>query len=458
METWMKSCLVLCMYGFFKEFRPSEPFLTEYLIGPPMNLTLDEVNYDVYPVWTYAYLSQLIVVLLLTDFLRYKPMIIIEGAGYVATWCILLWTRGVHWMQFMEFCYGIATSTEVAYYTYIYARVSSEYYQRVTSFTRSAILFGKFTAAVAAQVLTSTELVNYHDLNYISLASVSIALIIACTLPPVQTSIYFHRSQLKVQATSESTTQLNASDVKENERKWLSNAMKLIWSDFKSAYTNKYLLKWSVWWAFATCGNFQVGNFIQPLWETIAPMDDTEVLYNGIVEAASTLLSALSAFAVGYFHLNWSLFGESTMAIISLLDALLLFFMGVTQNIWVGYVNYILFRASYQVMITIASYQVAKELRADSYGLVFGMNMFVALFLQTILTAIVIEALQIGSKLQFVLYGGYFGVLAFVFFVLSSYSCGRMGGIGCARLKEVEIWETSGPSQNELRRNSDQET
>lgn len=455
MESWLVTCLVLCMYGFFKEFRPSEPFLTEYLIGPPMNLTLDEVNYDVYPVWTYAYLSLLIVVLLLTDLLRYKPMIIFEGMGYVATWSLLLWARGVHWMQLMEFCYGIATSTEVAYYTYIYAKVSSEYYQRVTSFTRSAILFGKFTSSVAAQVLTVTKLMNYHELNYISLASVSIALIIACTLPPVKTSIYFHRSQCKVKPVSESSTQLNDTDASEKKSEWFSKVIKLIWSDFKSAYSNKYLLKWSIWWAFATCGNFQVGNFVQPLWETIAPMGDTDVLYNGIVEAASTLLSSLAAFAVGYFRLNWSLFGESTMALISLLDALLLFFMGITQSIWVGYINYVLFRASYQVMITIASYQVAKELRADSYGLVFGINMFVALFHQTILTAIVIEALQLGSKLQFVIYGGYFGVLASFFLILSAYNCGR---IGCDGLKEMEVWETTEPSQNESQRNNAQET
>ena len=52
--------------------------------------------------------------------------------------------------------------------------------------------------------------------------------------------------------------------------KWLSfkkckKVFRLLWSDFKDAYSNKYLLKWSIWWAFATCGNFQVGNFIQPL-------------------------------------------------------------------------------------------------------------------------------------------------------------------------------------------------
>ena len=55
---------------------------------------------------------------------RYKPVIVFEGISYIATWCMLLWANGVGWMQSMEFAYGIATSTEVAYFTYIYAKVS----------------------------------------------------------------------------------------------------------------------------------------------------------------------------------------------------------------------------------------------------------------------------------------------------------------------------------------------
>jgi thiamine transporter 2/3 len=53
----------------------------------------------VYPVWTYSYLAVLIVVFLLTDYLRYKPVIIVEGFAYMATWCLLLWGTGVPLMQ-----------------------------------------------------------------------------------------------------------------------------------------------------------------------------------------------------------------------------------------------------------------------------------------------------------------------------------------------------------------------
>lgn len=43
MDIWLRTSLLLCLYGFFKELRPSEPFLTNYLIGPQQNLTESEV-------------------------------------------------------------------------------------------------------------------------------------------------------------------------------------------------------------------------------------------------------------------------------------------------------------------------------------------------------------------------------------------------------------------------------
>ncbi len=42
---WRAITGLLCLYGFLKELRPSEPFLTEYLINPEWtNITLEEVD------------------------------------------------------------------------------------------------------------------------------------------------------------------------------------------------------------------------------------------------------------------------------------------------------------------------------------------------------------------------------------------------------------------------------
>ena len=53
----------------------------------------------------------------------------------------------------MQFFYGIGTSTEIAYYSYIYAKVDADKYQKVTSFTRVATLSSIFLSSVTGQVI-----------------------------------------------------------------------------------------------------------------------------------------------------------------------------------------------------------------------------------------------------------------------------------------------------------------
>ena len=70
MELWVKISMLLCTYGFFREIRPSEPFVSEFLSGEWRNITSEQVIQDVYPWGTYSYLAQLVVVFLITDMLR----------------------------------------------------------------------------------------------------------------------------------------------------------------------------------------------------------------------------------------------------------------------------------------------------------------------------------------------------------------------------------------------------
>ena len=49
------------------------------LQGPRKNFTGSECVNQIFPVWSYSYLSCLVPVFLLTDFLKYKPVIIVEG-------------------------------------------------------------------------------------------------------------------------------------------------------------------------------------------------------------------------------------------------------------------------------------------------------------------------------------------------------------------------------------------
>lgn len=70
MKDWLKISLVLCCFGFFREFRPSEPFVSDFLTGEWRNVTSDQLNREVYPIGTYSTLGLLVIVFLITDILR----------------------------------------------------------------------------------------------------------------------------------------------------------------------------------------------------------------------------------------------------------------------------------------------------------------------------------------------------------------------------------------------------
>jgi solute carrier family 19 (thiamine transporter), member 2/3 len=91
--------------------------------------------------------------------------------------------------------YGGFMAGEVAYYTYIYASVDQDKYHIVSGHTRAAYLVGRCASGVLAQLLVSTNAMDYLELNYITLGVMIAATCWALLLPPTKSSIYFHRDE-----------------------------------------------------------------------------------------------------------------------------------------------------------------------------------------------------------------------------------------------------------------------
>lgn len=122
-----------------------------------------------YPPGTYSYLAQLVIIFLVTDLLRYKPLIVVLAASGVTIWSMLLWTNSVLSLQIVEVIYGTFCAMEIAYFSYIYAKTEKQHYQVVTSHTRAAIFVGRFVAAIAAQFLWQFNVMDFRQLNYLTL-------------------------------------------------------------------------------------------------------------------------------------------------------------------------------------------------------------------------------------------------------------------------------------------------
>lgn len=438
-DSWVYPTVILCLFGFFSMFRPSESFLIPFLSGPSKNLTSTEMTNEILPVWTYSYLAMLPPVFVLTDYLRYKPVIMLHVVAFSVCYLFLLFGQGVMLMQTAEFFFGVVSATEIAYYAYIYSVVSPEHYQKVSSYCRSVTLVAYTGGSVLAQLLVSLTNLPYSSLFFISLASVSVAFFFSLFLPMPKKSMFFHSKPnreacpkppepctvLKEAHNNGAQPELFASAGNLGDREQDNSVLRhfVYWfQDLKECYSSKHLVYWSLWWAFATAGYNQILNYVQVLWEHKAPSQDSSI-YNGAVEAIATFGGALASFSVGYMKVNWDLLGELGLAVFSAVVSGSLFLMNYTLSIWVCYTGYVLVKSSYSFLITIAVFQIAVNLSLERYALVFGIDTFIALVIQTIMTMIVADqrGLQLPVTTQFLVYGSYFAVIAGVFLMRSIY-------------------------------------
>uniref|UniRef100_A0AAG5D3A1 Reduced folate carrier n=1 Tax=Anopheles atroparvus TaxID=41427 RepID=A0AAG5D3A1_ANOAO len=488
MQHWLKVSLLLCVFGFFRELRPSEPFVTEFLSGEWRDIEPEQLNRDVYPIGTYSHLALLVFMFLLTDILRYKSIIIFSACLGIVIWSLLLWTASLGALQVVQVLYGTYMASEVAYYTYIYAKISREKYQQVTGNTRAAVLLGRFLSGVISQALVSSGAMNVRDLNYITFGAQTCSLLWSFVLPPVKTSVYFYASDEgqksdqpaeRMDGSSEGTWSAPRSDVQADSPEGspeairqradtevvstkntdasespaeqvvsfsAKRAVRLLWRHLIAAYRQVPVVQWSLWWALAMAGFIQVQVYVQLLWHEIDQEQGT--LFNGGAEALLTLLGAASAMVAGYVANR--IFEQWALWILTLCSGLqggLVLYSGFATNIWVAYVLYILFGALYLFMITMASAIVAKYLEEDSFGLIFGINTFVAIGVQALLTLATISerGLMLDPREQFKVYGGYFLVLS-VIYLIAAIATGIGRALSSAANVPEPARQTSSPA------------
>ncbi|XP_039261582.2 thiamine transporter 2-like [Styela clava] len=439
---WLRHTILLCSFGFFTHLVPSEAFITPYLKGPHKNLTDQELVNQIFPVWSYSYTAFLIPVFLLTDYLRYKPIVILQGLGFIGSCTLLVFAKGVPMMQLMQVSYGLATACSIGYYSYIYSVIEPEYYQKATSYVRTSTKVGLFISALLSQLLVSLARLDYYYLNVISLINVSIGFVISLFLPFPSRSLYFYgqneavnskisteggNSLLAITDPGEEHLEKETQGGKRSQQsvfsKWKTVLQQLL-GDIRQCYSNSNLLRWSIWWALSTCGYSFVVNYIQNLWEIIAPSQGKESgVYNGAVEGAAQILGAAAAFSVGYIKVDWKKWGEMFLGFGSVINAGLLFVMYMTSEILICYVAYAMFIGLYNFVITIAQFQIAIGLSTERFALVFGINTFAAVVLNSILTLIIVDDAVLGldAKTQFLFYSVYFAIIAAAYLCHGGY-------------------------------------
>lgn len=142
-------------------------------------------------------------------------------------------------------------------------------------------------------------------------------------------------------------------------------------------------------------------------------------MWNGAVEAIVTLLSAVVILFAERIQ-NWLLSSQKNLLALTILTALEGFaiILGTkTNSLLISYIGYTIFCTLYAFTITICSAGLAKQLEDDSFGLIFGINTFIALVMQSLLTVVVVSGNVINLDVfsQFLVYAGFYFVFAFIY-------------------------------------------
>ncbi|XP_053685600.1 thiamine transporter 1-like [Sabethes cyaneus] len=426
MEKWCVLAIVLSVFGFIKDFKPSDPFIVQFLNGPWHNISTDVINRDIFPVGTYSYGVQLVLTFLVTDYLRYKPLIVLSALAGILHWSLFIWTNEIKWLQLSEVFYGTYKAADIAFWSYIYARVEKSHYQRITCCTKSASFFGKFAAAIGSQALLFFGVVTFLDLNYASLAVQICTASIALCLPPAPESIYFRKKQPSGDVINGKT------DPKTNIVPTIPavshnlTVPELLWMHVKTAYSNFTILRYSIWHALSSCIYYQTQLYSQVLWNTIDAPVTIGVYWNGAVDALLTISAAVIIFLAGFIPAK-ALQTHCTLAglgWISFAQAGALLGVSCTRNLWVAYGGHILYSVLHSLAVTLLSAEIARNISSDSFGLVLGINAAISSMLQILVTVVVVDGAGLihGSiNVQFAIYSCWcamIGILFWVFFLV----------------------------------------
>ncbi len=176
-----------------------------------------QVTNEINPILTYSYMAVLVPVFLLTDYLRYKPVLILQSLSHVSIWLLLLLGNSLLEMQFMEFFYGITMAARVAYSSYIFSLVPTTVYQRVASYSRSSVLMGVFTSSVLGQICVSLGDVSYRTLSAVSLGFVTFGFLLSFCLPWPKRSLFFNQARLEEERKEAAQSELARMKPEEND-------------------------------------------------------------------------------------------------------------------------------------------------------------------------------------------------------------------------------------------------
>ncbi|XP_008809750.2 thiamine transporter 2-like isoform X2 [Phoenix dactylifera] len=368
---------VLLVYSFSSQFLPIEPYFVPYITSVK-KFSNHQVTVDIFPISVY---SQLIFTLLMAPvclYLSHKVLIILGAFGVLITYLIVWIGQSLLAMEIMQITYGFGVSARLVFSSYIFLLVSEEEYQTMTSLTTTTSLLSFMLASELGQLLAFQE-ASYGIFFVISLIALGICCAVTFLLPK-----------------DHSLSSISSLTSSWGQSKGWTTLLKETWH-------GRRLQIFSLWWAVAFAGISLVQNYGTNLFDAV----DSKSKLNGHILAASEAAASLGSYCAIYIEKFASKSCLSIYILGSALMGILCVSMGISSKIWVTYCLYITICGIYQTLACLVSVRCGQLLSNGQYILLFSINSFAGLLIETLLqAAIEISGLSIFS--QFISFAGFF--------------------------------------------------
>ncbi|XP_026812981.1 folate transporter 1-like isoform X2 [Rhopalosiphum maidis] len=429
MKIWKKTTYMVAIYLFLLEFRPLEPFMTAYLIGPDANLSLKEVATTIEYLKTYASLLTSVLMFMTADYFLYKPNIIFLTVCPCVSYFLMIGAPSVTQLRVSAFGIGAIYSGNMIALCYLYAKIDDvEQYQMATGIVTAAIQLGKVVGDFSAQIIVSATGGIYTILPYCNIFSLLLAIIWACLFPSIkQKNDPCENSSLLKHGVDNETKNIeqNRNTIKiDKEYKTEIFFSKEIWMNFKSSYSNPIVLKKSLWYIVGMGAYILVLSNINVLYSYVIKIPGNhDVLSNGLAESMVTLSGAAGAYLIGKVNCDWARYGDVFTAFCSIVMGTLMMSCYFYHKLKFIYLAYILFGLICQMHFVVIYAEIAKQLKKQCYSLIIEFNFFGSLIVVTILTLILIQynIMYITIPGRFLFIGGLFLMLGIIFLFVCIY-------------------------------------
>uniref|UniRef100_A0A1I7VLP7 Thiamine transporter 2 n=1 Tax=Loa loa TaxID=7209 RepID=A0A1I7VLP7_LOALO len=278
---WHFLTALICFYGFIKEFKIGEPYIYLYQ-SEALNLTREQLTNEIYPFAAYSYLLSLIPILLLTDLTLYKPTMLLEIVGQTIYRGILVFFPEVWAQKLGIMVFGTASASEIAFFSYIYSKSEKDQYQKLTSYSKAAVMSGRMISYLLAQTIILTGIGSYRFLQCVGFGVPCFVVILAAFLP----SVKWKQVVIRLSDSNSKETVVEQPDLPQTYGAYVHYHLCLMRHSITCIYRIGAIRKWSMWWALTTCMSLQVAQYAQALWGEVQYGATNSV--NGFAEATYT--------------------------------------------------------------------------------------------------------------------------------------------------------------------------